>query len=170
MESVHFCLILIFPAEAWRCWQFPIGSIKTFSFFLFVSSFSLFRRRARISRPLLSTLIRTTIIVNIANKSEHFHIQPLWPDIKWLIHHIHLKAFRPDKNAPLWRAAEIADTLHSPIVFPLHLKTFVNRNWDLLAIQRDFIQKWKNGGVYRKGTVSNSTPTQSPPANCVGPR
>lgn len=33
---------------------------------------------------------------------------------------VHLKAFRPDKNAPLWRAAEIADTLHSPIVFPLH--------------------------------------------------
>ena len=59
----YFCLILIFPEEPCRCWLpiwvpiwVPICSITTLSF-------SLFRRRARISRPLLSTLIIITMII-----------------------------------------------------------------------------------------------------------
>ena len=55
----HFCLIFIFPAELCRGWlpiSAPICSMTT-------PSFSLFRRRARISRPLLSTLIVMTVII-----------------------------------------------------------------------------------------------------------
>ena len=65
----HFCLIFIFPAEVCLGWPpiwfwLPICSMMSFSLLrLLSSSFSLFRRRARISRPLLSTLSVITMII-----------------------------------------------------------------------------------------------------------